>query len=182
MEIDLSEQIPVPLKKIAFFITRKLKEHQFEAYLVGGSVRDMLLGKKCQDIDFTTNATPQQAMEIFPYHVPIGVEFGTILILHKNSKAELTTYRTDFNYRDGRRPDKIVFGKTLKEDVFRRDFTINGMAYDIEKKLLLDYVGGLKDVEKKYIRTIGAPLERFREDGLRSIRACRFAASLFFCT
>ena len=180
IEIDLNQHIPIALKKIAFFITQKLKRNGYESYLVGGSVRDMLLGRKCYDLDFTTNAPPSKAMKIFPHHIPVGVEFGTILVLHNEEKVELTTYRTDVNYQDGRRPSQVRFGETLKEDVMRRDFTVNGMAYDIEKKLLFDYVGGLRDIKKKYIRTIGSPLERFREDGLRPIRACRFAASLSF--
>ncbi len=180
VNIDLTQKIPTPLKKIAFFITQNLKENGYDSYLVGGSVRDMLLGKKCYDLDFTTNAPPQKSMEIFPHHVPVGVEFGTILVLHNKAKIELTTYRIDFDYQDGRRPTQVMFGETLEEDVVRRDFTVNGLAYDIEKKLLFDHVGGLRDIKKKYIRTIGAPLDRFREDGLRPIRACRFAASLSF--
>ena len=131
----------------------------------------MLLGKKCSDLDFTTDATPQKIMEIFPHNVPVGIEFGTVLVLYGKIKAEVTTYRADLDYQDGRHPNKIIFGKTLKEDVLRRDFTINGMAYDIEQKILFDYVGGLDDLKKKNIRTIGSSIKRFREDGLRPIRA-----------
>ncbi len=180
IKIDINDHIPSNLRAMGIFITKKLKKHGYDAYLVGGSVRDMLLGKKCSDLDFTTNATPQKIMKIFPHNVPVGIEFGTVLVLYGKIKAEVTTYRADLDYQDGRHPNKIIFGKTLKEDVLRRDFTINGMAYDIEQKVLFDYVGGLDDLKKKNIRTIGSSIKRFREDGLRPIRACRFAASLSF--
>ena len=177
---DLNDRIPTRLREAALFVTRQLKKKGHSAYLVGGSVRDILLNRECSDIDFTTDATPEKVMKIFPRHVPVGVEFGTVLVLYKKIKIEITTYRTDVQYLDGRRPSQVVFGKTLKEDVFRRDFTVNGMAYDLQEKLLFDHVGGMDDLKKKCIQTIGNSWERFREDGLRPIRACRFSASLDF--
>ena len=177
---DLNHKIPPLLREAALFVTRQLKQKGHFAYLVGGSVRDILLKRECSDIDFTTDATPEEVMKIFPRHIPVGVEFGTVLVLYKKIKIEITTYRTDVGYLDGRRPSQVVFGKTLKEDVFRRDFTINGMAYDLQEKLLFDHVGGMDDLKKKRIQTIGDSRERFREDGLRPIRACRFSASLDF--
>ena len=180
IEIDLHDQIPTELKEASLYIESLLTKNGFEAYLVGGSVRDLLLKKNISDIDFTTNATPQEMIKIFPKVVPVGIEFGTIIVLYKKLPIEVTTYRTDQDYEDGRRPSKIIFGQSLEEDVYRRDFTMNGMAYHFSNKILIDYVNGMEDIKNKIIRTIGKPLDRFNEDGLRPIRGCRFAAKLNF--
>ena len=180
ISIDLTDQLDPEIKEISFSVTDFLNKAGFKAYLVGGSVRDLILQKTLTDLDFTTDATPQEVMKIFPKTVPVGVEFGTVLVLYKKMSIEITTYRTDSEYHDHRRPSKVKFGKNLKEDVLRRDFTINGMAYDLKKKILIDEVGGLKDIRRRKIQTIGRAELRFQEDGLRPIRACRFAAVLGF--
>jgi len=178
--IDLTNQIPPFLMKAALYVEKLLMENGFEVYLVGGSVRDLILNKKISDLDFTTNAHPDQIKKIFPKTIPVGEEFGTILVLYHRHPVEVTTYRSDGIYKDGRRPESVNFGHSLKEDVMRRDFTINGMAYHVSRKILIDYVGGRKDIEARIIRTIGDPMERFREDGLRPIRGCRLMANLGF--
>ena len=180
LSIDLTKKLDPKVKEASYSVTDSLNKAGFEAYLVGGSVRDLILEKKLTDLDFTTDATPQEVMKIFPRTVPVGIKFGTVLVLYKKIPIEVTTYRTDLEYYDHRRPSKVKFGKNLKEDVLRRDFTMNGMAYDLKKKILIDEVGGLKDIRKKNIQTIGQAELRFKEDGLRPIRACRFAAVLGF--
>jgi tRNA nucleotidyltransferase/poly(A) polymerase len=180
LKIDMTDRIPAFLLKAARYVEKILMDNGFEAYLVGGSVRDLVLNRKISDLDFTTNAHPGQMKKIFPKTIPVGEEFGTILVLFHGHPVEVTTYRSDGQYKDGRRPDSVVFGHTLEEDVMRRDFTINGMAYQVSQKLLIDHVGGRKDIEAGIIRTIGNPMERFREDGLRPIRGCRMMANLGF--
>lgn len=186
VSLDLTKRIPAYLLEAALFVEKRLHRAGFEAYLVGGSVRDLLiaekgiLNKKISDLDFTTNATPAEVKKVFSRVIPVGEEFGTVLVLFKHIPIEVTTYRTEGKYHDGRRPENIEFGKTLEEDVLRRDFTINGMAYSLSNKTILDYVGGIEDLKNKTIRTIGNPLERFREDGLRPIRGCRIMANLGF--
>jgi len=180
LKLNLDKYIPPALYKAAIFVEKKLKEHGFEAYLVGGSVRDLLLNKKISDIDYTTNATPSEMKKVFPRLIPVGEKFGTVIVVHNRIPVEITTFRTETNYTDGRRPEQINFGKSLEEDVTRRDFTINGMAYSLIDETLFDYVGGQKDLQLKIIRTIGDPLVRFTEDGLRPIRGCRIMANLGF--
>ncbi|MDH4261652.1 MAG: hypothetical protein OEV78_01260 [Spirochaetia bacterium] len=180
IKIDMTDRIPPFLLKAARYVEKMLMENGFEVFLVGGSVRDLVLNRKISDLDFTTNAHPEQIKKIFPKTIPVGEEFGTILVLFQRHPVEVTTYRNDGLYKDGRRPDSVVFGQSLKEDVLRRDFTINGMAYQISQKLLIDYVDGRKDIEAGIIRTIGNPMERFQEDGLRPIRGCRMMANLGF--
>lgn len=178
--VDLLNRIPPFLLKAALYVEKVLLENGFEVYLVGGSVRDLLIKKKISDLDFTTNAHPKEIKKIFPRTIPVGEEFGTILVLYHQTPIEVTTYRSDGQYKDGRRPDSVVFGNSLYEDVIRRDFTINGMAYQISQKLLIDFIGGRKDLQSAIIKTIGNPMERFQEDGLRPIRGCRIMANLGF--
>jgi tRNA nucleotidyltransferase (CCA-adding enzyme) len=161
-------------------IVQTFQKNGYECYLVGGSVRDMLLGYPVYDFDFATNAHPDIVMNLFHRVVPTGIKHGTVSILIKGKTYEVTTYRADGKYIDGRRPESVVFSKTLEEDVKRRDFTINGLAYDVVKGEIIDLVDGLEDIERGIIRTIGDPVERFNEDGLRSLRACRLAAKLNF--
>ena len=152
----------------------------FESFLVGGAVRDQLLGREAKDWDLTTNALPEQVMKIFRHVIPTGIKHGTVTVIYKKYHVEVTTYRVDGKYTDGRRPDKISFSPSLEEDLKRRDFTINSIAYDLIHRRLVDPNGGLEDLKARQIRAIGKAEERFDEDGLRSIRACRFAAQLNF--
>jgi poly(A) polymerase/tRNA nucleotidyltransferase (CCA-adding enzyme) len=152
----------------------------FECYLVGGSVRDLILDHGIYDFDFATNAHPGDVMKMFRRVIPTGIKHGTVSVLLNDRIFEITTYRSDGKYIDGRRPESVFFSDSLEEDVRRRDFTINGLAYDVERGEVLDYVDGLADLQQGIIRTIGDPIERFSEDGLRTYRACRFAARLNF--
>ncbi len=152
----------------------------YESFLVGGAVRDQLLGRDAKDWDLTTNALPEQVIKIFRHVIPTGIKHGTVTVIYKKYHVEVTTYRVDGKYTDGRRPDKISFSPSLEEDLKRRDFTINSIAYDLINRCLVDPNNGLADLEAKQIRAIGVAKERFDEDGLRSIRACRFAAQLNF--
>lgn len=161
-------------------ITGRFLEKGYQCYLVGGSVRDLLLGHNVFDYDFATDARPEEVIRLFKRVVPTGIKHGTVSVILKEKQYEITTYRSDGRYLDGRRPESVSFSDTLEEDVRRRDFTINGLAYDIDKGEIIDYVGGIDDINKKIIRTIGDPDERFSEDGLRPYRACRFAAKLYF--
>jgi poly(A) polymerase/tRNA nucleotidyltransferase (CCA-adding enzyme) len=155
-------------------------ENGFECYLVGGSVRDLILGFDIYDYDFATNARPEQVMKLFKRVIPTGVKHGTVTVLVQGMEFEVTTYRADGKYFDGRRPETVYFASTLEEDVTRRDFTINGLALDIRTNEIIDHVKGLADIKEGIIRTIGNPDERFKEDGLRTYRACRLASKLNF--
>jgi tRNA nucleotidyltransferase (CCA-adding enzyme) len=177
---DKKLKIPASAKKEITDLFNKFTVKGFECYLVGGSVRDLVLGHEVLDYDFATNARPEDVIKIFRRTVPTGIKHGTVTVLMKDRQYEVTTYRADGKYIDGRRPDSVSFSETLEQDVRRRDFTINGLAYDIANEKIIDYVNGLEDIGKRIIRTIGDPLERFSEDGLRPYRACRFAAKLYF--
>ena len=159
---------------------RTMKNAGFECYLVGGCVRDLLLGRSVKDLDLTSNAHPEQSRKLFKKTIPTGIEHGTITVRLFGQSLELTTYRTEGTYSDGRRPDQVAFGQSLSEDLCRRDFTVNALAYDPISGDLIDEHGGLQDLEDGLIRTIGAPRDRFYEDGLRPIRACRFLSTLGF--
>ncbi|MAG59916.1 hypothetical protein CMO96_03965 [Candidatus Woesebacteria bacterium] len=161
-------------------ILDKFEKAGFEVYIVGGAVRNILMGRKPPDWDFTTNATPEEILKIFPDGF-YDNSFGTVGISHKSSKKpyEITTFRREVGYSDKRHPDKIEWGKTLKEDLARRDFTINAMALDKGQKLT-DPFGGQGDLKKKIIKAVGDPVKRFREDALRMMRAVRIAAELGF--
>ncbi|MDH5720684.1 MAG: hypothetical protein OEZ13_08720 [Spirochaetia bacterium] len=180
IKIKLKDKIPSRLLEAALFIDSRLKKSGYQSFLVGGSVRDLLLGKTISDLDFTTDAVPEDVMKIFNHSFPIGAAFGTVLVVYKKISIEVTAFRTETDYIDGRRPSKVQFGKDLHEDVIRRDFTVNGLAYDLDKEILYDHVNGINDIERGLIKTIGNPYERFREDGLRPIRGCRFMAALNF--
>ena len=180
VDIDLTADIHPLFLKAALSIEKTLHENGFEAFLVGGSVRDLLIKKKISDLDYTTNAVPATIKKIFKKVIPVGEEFGTVIVLIGKTPIEITTYRTDGNYKDGRRPESISFGKNLHEDVMRRDFTINGMAYSVTAKKLIDYTNGMHDLKARIISTIGDPIKRFEEDGLRPIRGCRIMSNLGF--
>lgn len=158
-------------------ILHRLEEKGFEAYVVGGCVRDSLLGREPHDWDITTSATPQQVKRIFPRTVDTGLKHGTVTVLLDREPYEVTTYRIDGDYLDGRHPSGVTFTRNLREDLQRRDFTINAMAYS-DSRGLQDCFGGLADLEKGLIRAVGDPEKRFGEDALRIMRAVRFAAQL----
>ena len=154
---------------------------KYEAYIVGGCVRDLLLKKTPKDYDITTNATPEQIKELFKDHELInnnGEKHGTVTVRYNGENYEITTYRLDGEYSDHRHPDEVTFTNDLQEDLSRRDFTINALVYDGE--YVLDYFGGVEDLEHKVIRAVGEPGKRFSEDALRILRMIRFASVLDF--
>ena len=158
-------------------ILRVLEDHGYEAFVVGGCVRDSLLGRNPNDWDITTSALPLQVKALFRRTIDTGLKHGTVTVLMDGEPFEITTYRVDGEYLDGGRPSEVTFTASLQEDLQRRDFTINAMAYS-EKKGLQDLFGGLPDLEKGLIRAVGDPAKRFGEDALRIMRAVRFAAQL----
>jgi len=163
----------------AIAIVKRLRQDGFEAYLAGGCVRDMLLGKAPQDYDITTSAKAEEIQRIFPDTLAVGAQFGVILVRLEGESFEVASFRFDGPYLDGRHPSQVRYG-SLEEDIARRDFTINGMIYDPLDDRVIDLVEGQSDLAKCVIRAIGNPMERFEEDRLRMIRAVRFAASLNF--
>ena len=156
-----------------------LESHDFEAYLVGGCVRDILLGSCPQDWDICTNALPEQIMDIFPETHPTGLKHGTVTVMQGRHSAEVTTYRTESAYSDHRRPDTVQFVTDLTADLARRDFTMNAIAASA-RGLVVDPFGGIEDIGSKIIRCVGEPEKRFQEDALRMFRAYRFSARLGF--
>jgi poly(A) polymerase len=195
---EIERAMTMILKDHAISIVRTLREHGHQAYLVGGCVRDMVLGREPADYDVTTDATPDQVMRMFPETYAVGAQFGVVLVPHGSSDArevrpavdatsvptdhskadvvEVATFRSDIGYSDGRHPDRVQFSTDPREDVERRDFTINGLLLDPIKGEILDFVGGRQDLKAGIIRTIGSPEQRFEEDKLRMLRAVRFAA------
>src|SRR5579864_4417454 len=188
------------LKEFAISIVHTLRQRGHKAYLVGGCVRDLLLGRDPADYDVATDAIPEEVMRIFPETYAVGAQFGVVLVpqpvprrdvagiaeppvpdatgyVSPNAHVvEVATFRRDIGYSDGRHPDEVRFSKDPREDVERRDFTINGLLLDPVSGKVLDYVGGQKDLSAGIIRTIGEPDRRFGEDKLRMLRAVRFAA------
>jgi len=164
----------------ALKIIKTLKQKGHQAYLVGGCVRDLLLNLPVKEWDITTSAKPEEVSHLFHKVVPTGIEYGTVTCLVDDGTYEVTTFRSDEKYVDGRHPSNVAFTDDICKDLSRRDFTINAMAYDPETHELLDNFEGQQDLKKKLIRTVGDPIDRFSEDGLRSVRACRFAAKLDF--
>lgn len=169
----------ISLRAKAMEIVKRLRERGYQSYLAGGCVRDMLLGKSPQDFDITTNAKPDEIREIFPHTIPVGAQFGVILVIVAGDPFEVATFRHDGPYLDGRRPAHVRYG-SLEEDVRRRDFTVNGMVFDPIEDRVIDLVDGRNDLARRTIRAIGNARERFTEDRLRMIRAVRFAAALDF--
>lgn len=170
-------KIQVP--EAANYIIETLIQHGYEAYIVGGCVRDSILGKQPQDWDITTSATPEQTKALFRRTIDTGIEHGTVTVMMDKTGYEVTTYRIDGKYQDHRRPTEVTFTASLAEDLKRRDFTINAMAYN-DRQGVIDKFGGLTDLQKGIIRCVGVPQERFDEDALRILRAVRFAAQLDF--
>lgn len=172
---NLKKQIPEEAKEILEII----ESHQYQAYFVGGCVRDSLLNKAITDIDIATSATPEEIMALFPTVIPIGLEHGTVLVRHGQVSYEITTFRTESTYSNQRHPDEVSFVTNIQEDLARRDFTINAMALDYKDQLTDPFCGQI-DLDRKMIRTVGLPKERFQEDALRIIRALRFSSQLGF--
>ncbi|MFD0670382.1 CCA tRNA nucleotidyltransferase [Cohnella sp. GCM10027633] len=160
-------------------LLRVLAEAGHEAYLVGGCVRDRLIGRQLHDIDIATSALPEQVQELFPRTLPTGLQHGTVTVMADGAPFELTTYRTESGYSDSRRPDEVAFVRDVKEDLARRDFTFNAMAVGLDGELL-DPFGGRDDLAAGIVRTVGRAEDRFGEDALRMVRAIRFGAELGF--
>lgn len=170
----------VNIPKILQDFYKVFEKNGFQAYLVGGAVRDICLKKKPSDWDIATNATPQDVMKMFKFVVPTGFEHGTVTVHFNKTEIEVTTFRTESGYSDARHPDKINYAATIEEDLARRDFTMNAIAVNLKNGKIVDPYGGQKDIKKRLIRTVGNAHERFMEDGLRPIRALRFASKLGF--
>ncbi len=161
-------------------VVRKLQENGYSAYWVGGCVRDELLGRPVKDRDVATDATPEEVLALFPDARRLGERFGVIAVGDVGGRTEVATFRQEFGYSDGRRPDRVTYTSDPEVDVHRRDFTVNGILYDPLAGRHLDYVGGMEDLGQRLLRAIGDPVDRFREDRLRMLRAARLAASLGF--
>jgi len=184
----LKSQIPSYVLKVS----ETLVKNGYEAFLVGGSIRDLLFGKIPEDFDIATNAYPEQISALFTKSIPTGAKFGTITVISEDNNGEkfdvqVTTYRSEADYVGGRWPSKVEFARTIQEDLSRRDFTINSIALDLASLkenetnyVLIDPYNGQKDLQSKLIKAVGNPIERFEEDGLRSVRACRLASQLKF--
>ncbi|MGU7919070.1 CCA tRNA nucleotidyltransferase [Streptococcus suis] len=160
-------------------ILEKIKAAGYEAYFVGGSVRDAILGRPIHDVDIATSSYPQETKQIFPRTIDVGIEHGTVLVLEGSKEYEITTFRTEEEYVDFRRPSQVSFVRSLEEDLKRRDFTVNAFALD-EEAQIVDLFDGMTDLENHTLRAVGIPAERFNEDALRIMRGFRFAATLDF--
>jgi len=167
-------------RELADNIARTLRDAGHQAYFVGGCVRDLELGREPAYYDVSTDARPERVQELFPDSLAIGAQFGVILVTEDGAEVEVATFRSDIGYSDGRHPDRVVYTDSAKEDVLRRDFTINGLLLDSRTNEVLDYVNGRADLGAHIIRAIGEPERRFREDKLRLVRAVRFAARFNF--
>jgi poly(A) polymerase len=167
-------------RALAEQICATLHESGHHAYLVGGCVRDLELGREPFDFDVATDATPERVQQLFPQSLAVGAQFGVIVVVEDSVQVEVATFRADVGYSDGRHPDRVVFARTAEEDVRRRDFTINALLLDPRTGEILDFVGGREDLRAGLIRAIGQPSLRFREDKLRMVRAVRFAARLAY--
>ena len=171
---QIARVIPAPVHELC----RRLREKGKRAWVVGGSVRDLLRGKPVADYDVCTDALPAEVQKIFPRVIPTGIEHGTVTVLLGGEPYEVTTLRGEGAYTDGRRPDEVRFLTDITEDLARRDFTVNAIAFDLVTQTIVDPFGGQRDLEARIVRAVGSPLERFREDGLRVLRAARFTATL----
>lgn len=175
MLVDLTE----PEFRAAIPILQRIEEAGFEAYFVGGCVRDALLGLPIHDVDIASSAYPEEIKRIFKRTIDTGIQHGTVMVMDHGTGYEVTTFRTESGYQDFRRPDKVTFVRSLKEDQLRRDFTINALAATHDGKVI-DNFGGLADLNAKQLRAVGNAQDRFREDALRMMRAVRFESQLGF--
>ena len=167
-------------RELAGEICRTLRRSGHQAYLVGGCVRDLEMGREPADYDVATDARPGRVQELFPQSLAVGAKFGVILVVEGDAQVEVATYRSDIGYSDGRHPDRVEYSDTAEDDVRRRDFTINGLLLDPETREVLDFVGGRADLRAGIVRAIGDARARFTEDKLRMVRAVRFAARFGF--
>ena len=172
------KQLPADFKE-ALPVLEMIEQAGFEAYFVGGSVRDHILGLPIHDVDIATSAYPEEIKKIFKRTVDTGIQHGTVTVLMGDDSYEITTFRTESGYQDYRRPDKVTFVRSLEDDLKRRDFTINALAVDLNGNVI-DKFDGLNDLDKKVIRAVGKAENRFHEDALRMMRAVRFQAQLNF--
>ena len=172
----MSFHIPSAVRQFA----EKLTDGGFQCFLVGGAVRNMIMGRNIVDYDVATDALPNQVQHVYKRVIPTGIKHGTVTVLYQNKVFEVTTFRTETGYSDGRRPDTVAFSPSIEIDLKRRDFTMNGIALNVKSGELLDPCGGRIDIARKTIRAIGNADQRFSEDGLRLLRACRFATQLQF--
>ncbi len=173
---DIRERLPAGARRVA---ERLLKEDG-RACLVGGSLRDLMLGVEVKDWDFATDLLPERVRSLFPHAIDVGIRFGTVLVIERDGTYEVTTFRRDGVYSDARHPDSVAFTSSLEEDLGRRDFTINAMAYDMRDDRLVDPHSGRSDLTHRVVRCVGRPEERFREDALRMLRCIRIAGQLGF--
>ena len=169
-----------PISQTVAQFAHYFTQHNFSIYIVGGGVRDWILKREITDYDFATSATPQEVIGLFHKVIPTGIDHGTVTVLFRGEQFEVTTFRTDDEYLDNRRPKSVSYITSIEEDLKRRDFTMNALAVDVNSGELLDLHNGLDDIKQKTIRAIGDPTIRFKEDALRMVRACRFAATLNF--
>src|SRR3954452_16217541 len=176
---DASMKTETLMESTAREIARRLRSAGHVAYYAGGCVRDLLSGKPPKDIDVATDARPEVVQKLFPRTYAVGAHFGVIVVLENEFQFEVATFRSDGAYLDGRHPVEVHFA-TAEEDAARRDFTVNGMFFDPEKDEVIDFVGGRADLERRLVRSIGNPAQRFAEDRLRMLRAVRFATVLGF--
>jgi len=181
---------PVPIRRLvappedalflaALQVVEIIRKAGYQAYLVGGSIRDLVMQQTPNDYDVATSAEPEMIQRLFPRTIAVGIQFGTVMVLWRGHSFEVTTFRNDGRYLDGRRPTSVTWAE-VTDDVQRRDFTINGLLFDPLTSEVIDYVGGLEDIAAKELHTIGDPIERFQEDRLRMLRAIRFVARLGF--
>lgn len=172
------EKMPLEFKQ-AIPIIEKIEQAGFEAYFVGGSVRDIILDHPIHDVDIATSAFPEEIKQIFKKTIDVGIEHGTVLVLFEQEQYEITTFRTESTYQDYRRPDEVTFVRSLKEDLKRRDFTMNALAMNLDGQII-DLFNGIDAINEKEIVAVGNPSERFNEDALRMMRALRFSSQLNF--
>ena len=183
MPIPVIQSCPPPQSaayRTAADIVLKLRRAGFDSWLVGGCVRDLALGVPPKDFDIATAARPEEVMSLFEHSVPIGASFGVVTVVENRMNFEIATFREERDYMDGRRPETLRYSKTPQEDVSRRDFTVNALLYDPEQNQIVDYTGGLADLRRGILRTIGNARTRFSEDYLRMLRAVRFAVRFRF--
>ena len=168
-----------PIFTVAFPVLKQLEQAGYEAYFVGGSIRDLILNRPIHDIDIATSAYPEEVKRLFPKTIDTGIKHGTVTVLNDGASYEITTFRTESGYQDFRRPDHVTFVQNLAEDLKRRDFTINALAMNRDGEVI-DLFNGLGDLQKHLIKAVGDPMKRFHEDALRMMRAVRFMSQLNF--
>ncbi|MDX9809188.1 MAG: HD domain-containing protein [Sphaerochaetaceae bacterium] len=180
MTSSITTMVRFPVSQTIRAFARRFFEQGFQLYIVGGAVRDFLLGRKITDYDFATDAVPEQVIDMFSTVIPTGMKHGTVTVRFHGESYEVTTFRIEGDYHDRRHPESVTFIRSLEQDLSRRDFTVNALAADAADGTIIDLHEGLQDLQKGLIRAIGDPVQRFEEDALRIVRACRFACQLHF--